>query len=68
VDIVRMRWLESGIRGGMAKKYWYLFHVCYCPVCGYLDVWKERIYNKPKPVNEDERYDWEIMQNHYCWL
>ena len=49
------------------KKYWYMFHIRYCPVCGYEEKWKERVYDKPKPKDDNARYDWQYMQNHYCW-
>lgn len=45
------------------KKYWYLFTIYECPVCGSQDVIRERRYT-PKPKNYHERhlfnirYDW----------
>lgn len=48
------------------KKYWYLFHIRYCPVCGYEEKWKERIYDEPKPKEDGKRYDWQYLINCDC--
>ena len=40
------------------KKYWYLFTIIECPVCGATDIFKERQYT-PKPANPQDRYNYE---------
>jgi len=37
------------------KKYWYLFAVQFCPVCGRQTHYKERQYSK-KPKDINKRY------------
>ena len=46
------------------KKYWYLFTEYYCPACGRTDIYKERIYNKPKPKNYYARH---IVIERWCY-
>ncbi len=36
--------------------YWYLFRYEYCPVCGRERRWKERVYDRPKPIDREDRY------------
>jgi len=45
------------------KKYWYLFNLIECPVCGRLDKFKERMYSK-RPKNKVDRYSY---QQEYCY-
>ena len=47
------------------EKYWYLFHYEECPVCGASEIWKERIYNKPKPKDCVDRKVFTYL-NCYC--
>jgi len=28
-----------------------------CPLCGKEDCWRERVYDKPKPKNPEDRYN-----------
>ena len=35
--------------------YWYLITIYYCVICGKEDKYRERIYDKPKPENWNER-------------
>jgi hypothetical protein len=37
------------------KGYWILFTMYYCPSCGGERVYKERVYDKPKPDDWNER-------------
>ena len=37
------------------SKYWYRFHITECVLCGSTDEWKERVYDKPKPDNGEDR-------------
>jgi len=37
-------------------KYWYEFHMSECVLCGRNNSWKERIHDKPKPGNPQDRY------------
>jgi hypothetical protein len=39
--------------------YWYKFYSCECPVCGRGTSYKERIYDKPKPDNLEEIYEFD---------
>jgi len=38
--------------------YWYLYTTYYCPQCCREDVYKERVYDRPKPNNYSERHIW----------
>lgn len=38
------------------RKYWYLFSEYYYPACGDSKVYKERIYDRPKPKQWQERH------------
>jgi len=41
----------------MAKrKYWILFHIEECVLCGRHAEYRERIYDRPKPEDGAERY------------
>lgn len=43
----------------MARRYWYLFHHCECPVCGADHSYKERVYKRPVEAHRYEiYYDW----------
>ena len=46
------------------KKYWYLFHVVECPLCGKMEKYRERKYSK-KPENKEDRYFYEQVYD-YC--
>lgn len=48
----------------MKQKYWIKFHIYECPVCGRGYEERERIYNKLKPICDNERY---IFHPHYDW-
>lgn len=41
-----------------ANKYWILFEYHECPICGRGQTYRERIYDKPKPLNPSERHVW----------
>ena len=45
-------------------KYWILFTIRECPVCGRSDEYRERIYDRPKPVDNKDRYHFEQF---YDW-
>jgi len=45
------------------KKYWYYYSHWICPVCFYEKIYKERIYNKPKPKNYSKRHEFQVF---YC--
>lgn len=38
-----------------ATKYWYFIYEEYCPVCGGMDVGRERMY-QPRPESWEERH------------
>ena len=38
------------------KTYWYEFHEWYCPICASIEIHKHRVYNKPKPLNWENRH------------
>lgn len=38
------------------QEYWYLYTEVECPVCGYGPTYKERVYNKPKPMSYEDRH------------
>ncbi len=38
-------------------KYWYMFYESYCPICAHTEVIKERVYDRPKPKEWNERHD-----------
>lgn len=41
------------------KKYWYVCHVEYCPVCGCERKYRERVYEKPDTYwLIQDVYDW----------
>ncbi len=44
-------------------KYWYLFNIVECPVCGSMDSYKERMYSK-KPKHRSDRH---LYTQEYCW-
>lgn len=46
------------------KKYWYLFNIVECPLCGKMDKYKERKYSK-RPENKADRYFYEQVYD-YC--
>ena len=44
-------------------KYWYMFHITYCPDCGREEIQRERVYGKrpekkEQRINRKEVYDW----------
>jgi len=45
------------------KKYWYLFNIIECPVCGRIDKYKERKYCE-RPSNKSSRYHY---RQEYCY-
>jgi len=49
------------------KKYWYRFFYEECPVCGSCNEWKERVYDKPKPEDPQERHVYKQVWD-YCGL
>lgn len=46
------------------RGYWVLFHSDYCPVCGRSDDWQERVFDRPKPADDRERY---VFREVYDW-
>ncbi len=38
------------------RQYWYEFHVSECVLCGSDASYKERVYDRPKPDDPQERY------------
>ena len=48
--------------------YWYRFHITECVLCGYTDEWKERVYDKPKPDDGEDRYVYRqtACGHHFC--
>lgn len=64
-----MRAKESKDKTARRKGYWILFHYEDCVLCGKeLFSYRERVYDRPKPVNAAERY--ELKENacghHFC--
>jgi ribosomal protein L37E len=45
--------------------YWYEYQHDYCPVCGWSDDYKVRVYDRPKPDTYQERHHYEEVYN-YC--
>ena len=45
--------------------YWYKFEGWRCPVCGRERIDKHRVYDKPRPRNVSERWEW-IEHYDYC--
>jgi hypothetical protein len=41
------------------QDYWYRFYTTECVLCGAGDTYKERVYDRPKPENPAERYEFE---------
>jgi len=37
-------------------KYWYKYYEYYCPQCGRTKIYKERIYDEPKPKRYKDRH------------
>ena len=44
--------------------YWIMYHEDYCPVCGRTQVYRERVYDEPKPVEWSARH---IVREVYDW-
>lgn len=42
--------------GRRSLKYWILFTSYYCPLCGRDTTFRERIYDRPKPEDWNERH------------
>lgn len=47
------------------KKYWYKFLMHWCPICGKETKWKERIYDRPKPKDIEDRHVYSEIYD-YC--
>lgn len=43
----------------MKKSYWYLFVIRECVLCGAGSTTKIRIYDRPKPEDMKDRYEYE---------
>jgi ribosomal protein S27E len=41
------------------KGYWYHFLHTECVLCGAGETFKERVYDKPRPTNYEERHEYE---------
>lgn len=50
------------------RKYWIKFHIYECVLCGHTEEYRERIYDKSKPDNYNERYIYnqEACGHHFC--
>ena len=46
------------------KSYWIEFDHWYCPPCGGEDIYRTRIYDRPKPESWDERHK---RYNYMCY-
>lgn len=38
------------------RKYWILFETWWCPICGKEETFQERIYDREKPVEWNDRH------------
>lgn len=45
--------------------YWVLTSIWGCPVCGRERTEKRRIYDRPKPTDVAQRYEWNVSYD-YC--
>ena len=45
------------------SKFWIRFNIYQCPVCGYEDIIRERVFDEEKPKELEKRY---LVNNHYC--
>ena len=44
--------------------YWYLFETWFCPVCGRERTEKQRVTDRPRPIEHAGRHVW---HEHYDW-
>ena len=54
---MRTKKVDNKVDGKQKGKYWYKFTEYYCPLCNRTEVYKVRIYDKPKPKNYDNRHE-----------
>ena len=50
-------------------KYWYEFHISECVLCGRSGSYKERVHDRPKPDDPQDRYKQDSQwacDDHYC--
>lgn len=50
------------------RGYWYEFFYSECVLCGSQRNYKYRVYDRPKPENDSERYHFEQFAcgDHFC--
>ena len=57
---------ESGLEPNSAKKpYWYIEYIDWCPLCLSEDRIRERVYDRPRPDDYNERHIWKEVWD-YC--
>jgi hypothetical protein len=49
---------------GPKPGFWVKFHIHECVLCGYTEEFREHIYDRPKPKDPNERYEY---HQEACW-
>ncbi len=47
------------------RKFWILFEIHECPVCGSSTTYRERVYDRPKPKWAAQRYK-QVVAYDWC--